>query len=44
MEKAATDVKAENPSEEWQNTEILTGFILFKVTLSKYIRLFGKGK
>ena len=31
-----TDVKGENPSEKWKNTEILTGCILFKVTLSAY--------
>ena len=36
MERAATDVKGENPSEQWQNTEVLTRLILFKVNLSKY--------
>ena len=42
IERVAADKhKRENPSEgkKWQKTEILTGFILFKVTLSKYIRL-----
>ena len=36
MERAATDVKGENPSEQWRNTEVLTRLILFKVNLSKY--------
>ena len=26
----------ENPSEKWQNTEILAGFMLIKVTLGNY--------
>ena len=42
IERVAADKhKRENPSEgkKWQKTEIFTGFILFKVTLSKYIRL-----
>jgi hypothetical protein len=30
--------------EKWQNTEMLTGFILYIVTFSKYRRLFGYGK
>ena len=31
IERVATDIKAENPSEKWPNTEILTGFIFFKL-------------
>ena len=44
IERVATDVEGEIPSEKWQNTEILTGFMLFKVTLNRYRRLFGIGK